>query len=324
MTQLFVSSVDFDAPDLPIVRGRYHFDASLKNLTWFSVGGAADILFKPKDTEDLSDFLKTNTKDHQYPVFVLGAGSNIIVRDGGVRGVVIRLAGSSFSGIHIEDNIIEVGAGALDRTVSLTCQSHGLGGLEFFIGIPGTIGGALAMNAGAYGFETKDRLLWAEAISPDGQIHRLTPKDMGFSYRHCSIPKDWIFTKAAFLADKEDPSVIQDRLTDILARRQATQPVKGRTGGSTFKNPSQDVSDSSVSQARAWELIDAAGCRGMMVGDAMMSELHCNFMMNLGNASAQDLEELGERVRRSVFDTTGVQLSWEILRVGEVSRTTTP
>ncbi len=316
------SAIIMDEPSFPLLctRGRYQFDVPLKALTWFSVGGPAEIIYKPKDSEDLADFLKKNANTYKYPVFVLGAGSNIIVRDGGVKGVVIRLVGASFASIHIEGDVVEVGAGVLDRTLALTCQSYGLGGLEFFIGVPGTIGGALAMNAGAYAAETKDRLSWAEAVSPDGQIHRLTPEEMGFAYRTCAIPSDWIFTRAAFQTTKEDPSVIQGRMTDILARRQATQPVKGRTGGSTFKNPhDEETYLADPTKKRAWQLIDAAGCRGMVHGDAMMSELHCNFMMNMGNANARELEELGEQVKKSVFDTTGETLFWEIRCVGETA-----
>ncbi len=298
-----MSDADTLSFDLPKVRGRYQYDVLLKSLTWFSVGGPASILFKPKDLDDLIFFLKSNT----LPIFTLGAGSNIIIRDGGIRGITLRLIGD-FSQIVVKDHIVEVGAGCLDRTLALTCQSHGLSGLEFFISIPGTIGGALAMNAGAYGVETKDRLLWAEAVTPNGEIHRLSADEMGFGYRKCSVPKDWIFTKAAFYTTQAPQEEIQRRMQDILERRQETQPVKGRTGGSTFKNPENDS---------AWKLIDEAGCRGLMQGDAVISEKHCNFMMNLGNASAKDLEDLGDKVRQRVLETSGVTLDWEILRVGE-------
>lgn len=290
--------------ELPLVRGRYQFHTPLKNFTWFAVGGPTDVLFKPKDVDDLILFLKHNTA----PLFTLGAGSNIIMRDGGIRGVVLRLSGD-FSAIHIQDDhTVEVGAGCLDRTFALTCQSHGLSGMEFFISIPGTIGGALAMNAGAYGHETCDHLLWAEVVTSKGELLRLHPKEMGYSYRHCGLPKDWIFTKACFQVTPSLPTSIQQTMQDILIRRQETQPTKGRTGGSTFKNPT-DYS--------AWKLIDEAGCRGMMVGDAMMSEKHCNFMLNLGNASSHDLEALGEKVRQEVLQHSGISLDWEILRVGE-------
>ena len=291
-------------PTFPLVRGRYQRDSLLKNLTWFAVGGAADILFKPKDVDDLVFFLKNNTS----PVFTLGAGSNIIVRDGGIRGVTLRLSGD-FTKIQIHDNhTVEVGAGCLDRTLALTCQSHGLSGLEFFIGIPGTIGGALAMNAGAYGFETCDSLLWAEVVMPTGEILRLHPKEMRYSYRSCGLPKDWIFTKACFQVTASSPLSIQQTMQDILTKRQETQPTKGRTGGSTFKNPTNHS---------AWKLIHEAGCRGMIVGDAMISEKHCNFMLNLGNASSKDLETLGEKVRQEVLQHSDISLEWEILRVGE-------
>lgn len=288
---------------LPSVRGRYIYNAPLAPLTWFQVGGCADVLFKPKDRDDLAHFLKQNT----LPVWTLGAGSNVIIRDGGVRGVTLRV-GSPFAHIHIEGNEVEVGAGCLDRTLALTCVQQGLGGLEFFISIPGTIGGALRMNAGAYGIETKDYLMWAEALTPSGECVRLTPSEMNMTYRHTSIDPTWIFTKARFRCEREDPLVIQKRLDEILAMRQATQPTKGRTGGSTFKNPLPQ---------RAWELIDQTGCRGMRVGDAVMSEKHCNFMLNEGSASAKDLEELGEHVRAQVLAQTGTTLEWEIKRLGE-------
>lgn len=288
--------------DLPPVRGRYQFNIPLSQLTWFGVGGPAEILFKPKDVRDLCDFIKLNNK----PVFTLGAGSNIIVRDSGISGVTIRLSGS-FAEIKVDGEYIEVGTGCLDRTVAMTCQQYGLTGLEAFIGIPGTIGGALRMNAGAYGFETKDRLIWAEAVTPEGELIQIPVKEMEMSYRHCGLPNDWIFTKALFRCDKSDPANIQTRLQEILETRQATQPVKGRTGGSTFKNPDGHS---------AWKLIDDAGCRGMTVGDAMISEKHCNFMMNMGNACAKDLEELGERVREKVLETQGIELEWEIKRIG--------
>lgn len=288
---------------LPPVRGRYLFEADLSKLTWFGVGGPAEILFKPKDLRDLCEFLSVNT----HPVFTLGAGSNIIVRDGGIKGVTIRLTGP-FAEIKIDGEFIEVGAGCLDRTVAMTCQQQGLSGLEFFISVPGTIGGALRMNAGAYGYETKDRLVWAEAVRPDGEVVQISASEMGMSYRHCGVPDDWIFTRALFHCERDTPENIQARLQDILEKRQATQPTKGRTGGSTFKNPGP---------LSAWKLIDEAGCRGMTLGDAIMSEKHCNFMLNMGNASAQDLEDLGERVRKTVKESTGVELQWEIKRVGE-------
>lgn len=289
---------------LPPVRGRYQFETPLSKLTWFGVGGNADVLFKPKDLRDLCEFLSTNT----FPLFTLGAGSNIIVRDGGIRGITLRLTGP-FADIKIDGDFVEVGAGCLDRTLAMTCQQYGLTGLESFISIPGTIGGALRMNAGAYGFETKDRLIWAEAVKPNGEVVQIPASDMGMSYRHCSIPEDWIFTRTLFQCDHDTPENIQTRLQEILETRQASQPTKGRTGGSTFKNPEPHS---------AWKLIDEAGCRGMTVGDATMSEKHCNFMMNMGNATAKNLEELGERVRTKVLEITGVALTWEIKRIGEV------
>lgn len=294
--------------DLPPVRGRYHEHAPLKNMTWFAVGGPAELLFKPKDISDLGVFLK---KASTLPLTILGAGSNVIVRDGGISGITLKL-GRGFSTLDVYDRHIEVGAGCLDRTLALTCQAHGLSGLEFLIGIPGSVGGALAMNAGAHGVETADRLLWAEAYAPDGSYHRLLPQDIGFDYRTCRIPNGWIFTKAALRVSPSTPERVEKRLRDILQDRQNAQPTHGKTGGSTFKNP----------QSRsAWKLIDEAGCRGMTEGGAMISEKHCNFMLNLGHACAQDLETLGENVRKKVLHTSGIDLIWEIKRLGQYVNT---
>lgn len=265
------------------------------------------MLFRPADVEDLAYFLKHTP--HACPLTVIGVGSNLLVRDGGIKGVVIRLMGKAFTGYQVVGDTIEVAAGCLDRTVALTACEVGLGGLEFLVGIPGTIGGALRMNAGAYGREIKDVLVYAEALDRQGQIHRLSVEDMGFSYRHCQVPSDWIFTKAVLKGTPENPSVIEAKLKDILKTREETQPTKGRTGGSTFRNPDGD---------KAWSLIDQAGCRGAQVGQAQVSTKHCNFLLNLGGASAKDIEELGEMVRERVLKSSGIDLCWEIVQIGEV------
>jgi UDP-N-acetylmuramate dehydrogenase len=245
-------------------------------------------------------------KPTDVPVMVIGVGSNLLVRDGGVDGVVIRL-GRGFSDIAAADEIVEAGAGALDGTVALTAASAGIGGLEFLSGIPGTIGGALRMNAGAYGRELGDALIGATLIKNDGAIAEIAAKDLGLSYRHCSAPEDWIFLSAKLRGERAEPGQIEARMAEIQSRRAATQPVRTRTGGSTFANPPG---------MKAWELIDRAGCRGLRRGDAMVSELHANFLINVGQASAADLEGLGEEVRRRVFEHSGVQLAWEIRRIG--------
>lgn len=291
---------------LPPVRGRYIADARLSEQTWFRVGGTADILYRPADPEDLAHFL--STKPEQAPVYIIGAGSNLLVRDGGMPGVVIRL-GRGFSDIRIEEDLVYVGAGCLDRTVSLSCQEAGVKGLEFLVGIPGTIGGAVRMNAGAYGHEIKDVLVWADVLDSQGKTHRLTPNDLHMAYRHTNLKEGWIVTGAALRGiPGQDPAQIGKTINAILAEREASQPIKGRTGGSTFKNPPHQ---------KAWELIDAAGCRGLRKGDAQVSEKHCNFLLNLDQARANDLESLGEDVKRRVYETSGVSLEWEIVRVGK-------
>ena len=290
--------------DLPIVRGQYRFDAPLSKTNWFGVGGNAEILFKPEDATDLADFLKH--KPASLPVTVIGVGSNLIIRDGGIEGVVIRL-GRGFTGIVAESGIVEAGASVLDVHLANYTAQNGLSGLEFFAGIPGTIGGALAMNAGAYGRETADVLLRAEAVTPEGDIITLQPHEMEYSYRHYGGPKGLIFTRAWFATTPDAPEAIEARITQIQASREATQPIRERTGGSTFQNPPGQ---------KAWALIDAAGCRGLKVGAAQMSELHCNFMINTGGATAADLEALGEEVRARVLAHSGIPLEWEIKRIG--------
>lgn len=291
---------------LPIVRGRYIPNARLAEQTWFRVGGPADVLFRPADEADLSHFLLN--KPEQVPVTIIGTGSNILVRDGGVPGVTIRL-GRGFSDIRIDGDFIHVGAGCLDRTVSLTCRDAGVGNLEFLVGIPGTIGGAVRMNAGAYGQEIKDVLVYADILDPQGKHHRLTPETLQMTYRHTSLQDGWIVTGAVLKgAAGQDPADIGKGIDAILEEREASQPIRGRTGGSTFKNPDHE---------KAWKLIDAAGCRGLKEGDAQVSEKHCNFLLNLDQATANDLESLGEEVKRRVYETSGVCLDWEIVKVGE-------
>tara|TARA_R110000803_G_C11958275_1_gene318424 strand:- start:342 stop:1286 length:945 start_codon:yes stop_codon:yes gene_type:complete len=290
---------------LPKVRGKLREGAQLSKVTWFQVGGPADVLFRPADFDDLAGFLKNKPTD--MPVTVIGVGSNLLVRDGGIRGVVIRL-GRPFTDAMIKDGDIHVGAGALDLNVAQTAQQSGIAGLEFLSGIPGTIGGALRMNAGAYGTEIKDVLVSATAIDGNGLLHTVTPDDMDMTYRHCGVPDDWIFTSAILRGTSGDPGEIANRMAEIQDARAGSQPIKSRTGGSTFANPTPD---------RAWELIDAAGCRGLTIGGAQMSPHHCNFMINLGTATAFDLEQLGDEVKKRVKDHSGVELRWEIRRIGE-------
>lgn len=289
---------------LPATRGRLRGDAELGKATWFQTGGHAEALFRPDDTEDLSDFLRQVPAD--IPLTILGVGSNLLVRDGGVEGVVIRL-GRGFSTCYSQGDRLVVGAGCLNANATVIAQQYGIGGLEFLSGIPGTIGGALAMNAGAYGVETKDVLVQAEALDPKGGKHVLTSDQIGYSYRQSRLPEGWIFTQAILQGKAEKPEKIAARMEAIAAERNATQPVRARTGGSTFKNPSGH---------KAWQLIDEAGCRGMKLGGAQMSELHCNFMINTGNATSADLEALGEKVREKVYATSGIGLEWEIKRLG--------
>lgn len=289
---------------LPNVRGRYLFNVPLAPITWFRVGGLAQLTFKPADIQDLCLFLQNRPGD--LPFHVMGVGSNLLVRDGGIEGVVVRL-GQGFTNMYVNETTIDVGAGVLDRNVSsLSCEA-GMSGLEFLCGIPGTIGGALRMNAGAYGSDISQILVYALAVDPKGKLHRLTPQDLGLSYRHCDLPKDWIFVGARLKGDVGRAQDIQDKISSFLAERERTQPVKMRTGGSTFANPED---------TKAWELIEKAGCRGLKKGGAMMSELHCNFMINTGTATASDLEALGEEVRQRVLAATGIELKWEIERMG--------
>jgi UDP-N-acetylmuramate dehydrogenase len=293
------------APDL---RGRLLANQPLAELTWFRVGGPAQVLFVPEDESDLGYFLASLPAG--IPVTVIGLGSNLIVRDGGVAGVVIRL-GRGFGQVAIDGLNVSAGAAVPDVKVARTAQEAGIAGLAFMRGIPGGIGGALRMNGGAYGGETKDVLIEARAVDRQGRTHVLSNAEMNYTYRHCGVPDDYIFTQGLFAGRRGDPAAIAAEMDKITESREATQPVKSRTGGSTFKNPPGH---------KAWQLIDAAGCRGLRSGDAQVSELHCNFLINLGNASAGDIEGLGETVRDRVRQHSGIELEWEIERIGSPAR----
>lgn len=293
---------------LPAVRGRYSENVPLAPITWFRVGGPAEVLFRPADEADLAAFIAHRPAD--IALTVLGVGSNLLVRDGGVPGVVVRL-GRAFATIEAEADEIVAGAGALDGNVARVAEDAGIGGLEFLSGVPGTIGGALRMNAGAYGGETKNIVREVRALAPNGLIHRLDAAALGFGYRSCALPREWIFLSARLRGRVEACEAIAARMAEIRRRREESQPIRARTGGSTFANPPG---------AKAWELIDRAGCRGLAIGAAKVSEQHCNFLINTGTASAADLEALGEEVRRRVFAATGVRLSWEIDRIGLVEK----
>ncbi len=290
---------------MPQLRGRLLSNQSLAELTWFRVGGPAQVLFMPEDEADLAYFLAQLPAD--IPVTVIGLGSNLIVRDGGVPGVVIRL-GRGFGEVKVEAPArIRAGTAVPDVKVSRAAQEAAIAGLAFFRGIPGAIGGALRMNGGAYGRETKDALIEARGVDRQGRVRVFSNGDMHYNYRHCGAPDDVIFTEALFEGAPGDPAQIAAEMEKITDSREATQPIKSRTGGSTFKNPPGH---------KAWQLIDAAGCRGLKVGDAQVSEMHCNFLINLGSATAADIETLGETVRAQVKDSSGVELEWEIKRIG--------
>jgi UDP-N-acetylmuramate dehydrogenase len=290
---------------LPKLRGRLLPNQSLAELTWFRVGGPAQVLFMPEDEVDLAYVLEQLPAE--IPVTVIGLGSNLIVRDGGVPGVIIRL-GRGFNDVKVEAGTrIRAGTAVPDVKVSRAAQEAALAGLAFFRGIPGAVGGALRMNGGAYGRETKDALIEARGVDRQGRVHVFNNADMHYSYRHCGAPEDIIFTHALFQGSPGDPAAIAAEMDKITESREATQPIKSRTGGSTFKNPQGH---------KAWQLIDAAGCRGLKVGEAQVSEMHCNFLINCGAATAADIEGLGETVRQRVKDSSGVELEWEIKRVG--------
>jgi UDP-N-acetylmuramate dehydrogenase len=288
----------------PKLRGRLLPNQSLAELTWFRVGGPAQVLFMPEDEDDLAYFLGALPAD--IAVTVVGLGSNLIVRDGGVAGVVVRL-GRGFNDVTVDGMRVVAGTAVPDVKVARSAQEASIAGLAFLRGIPGAIGGALRMNGGAYKGETKDVLVEARAVDRQGRIHMLSNADMHYTYRHCGAPEDFIFTQATFEGTSGDRAAIAAEMDKITESREATQPIKSRTGGSTFKNPPG---------GKAWQLIDAAGCRGLVVGGAQVSELHCNFLINLGTATAADIETLGETVRKRVEESSGVDLEWEIKRIG--------
>ena len=290
---------------LPPVRGSITRDAPLKDLVWFRAGGSAEILFRPADVEDLASFLAA--RPASLRVCVIGVGSNLLVRDGGIPGAVVRLS-SAFGKITCEGTRVRAGAAALDGAVARAAADAGIAGLEFLRGVPGTIGGALRMNAGCYGSEIKDVFVEAVAMDAKGNKIRLSAADMGFEYRKAKgAGEDLIFVEAVLEGRKDDPAAIRARMEELSANREASQPIKSKTGGSTFKNPPGH---------KAWQLIDQAGCRGLMIGAAQVSEKHTNFLINTGDATAADLEALGEEVRKRVQDKSGVTLEWEIKRVG--------
>jgi UDP-N-acetylmuramate dehydrogenase len=292
------------AAQMPNLRGSLVGNAPMASLSWFRTGGPAQVLFGPADETDLAYFLAR--LDPAIPVLLLGAGSNILVRDGGIEGVVIRL-GKGFQEVTIEGLFLRAGAGCLDVKLASAAAKASIAGLSFFRGIPGTIGGALRMNAGAYGAETRDVLVSSRGVDRTGKIVEFSKADMGFSYRHCGVADDVIFTHAVFAGAAGDPQTIFAEMAEITRARSSAQPVNTRTGGSTFKNPPGH---------KAWELIDKAGCRALALGDAQVSKLHCNFLINRGKATSADLETLGELVRARVLETSGIALEWEILRVG--------
>jgi UDP-N-acetylmuramate dehydrogenase len=290
----------------PALRGRVAANAPIAETTWFRTGGPAELLFSPVDEEDLAYAL--SALPPTIPVTTIGLGSNLIVRDGGVEGLVIRLGGRAFNAIDImEESRVVAGAAAPDQFVAKAAAIAGVAGLAFLRGVPGSVGGALRMNAGAHGGETKDVLIEAHGVDRSGTRHVFSNADMGFSYRHSSAPEDVVFTRAAFQGTRGDPAEIEAEMERITRAREASQPIREKTGGSTFKNPPGH---------KAWELIDRAGCRGLTLGDAQVSTMHCNFLINRGKASAADLEALGEEVRRRVLEASGVQLEWEIKRIG--------
>ena len=289
---------------LPLVRGRLTANAPIGRQTWFGVGGPAEVMFRPADAEDLADFLLGLPSE--IPVTVIGVGSNLLVRDGGIPGVTIRL-GRGFANIAIAHGEVRAGAGALDRIVAYAAAEAELAGLEFLSGIPGTIGGTLRMNAGAYGTEIKDVLVSATAIDRNGRSHVIDRASMKFAYRHCGVDREWVFLEARLHGIACSRAEIDKRLISIREMRETSQPVRARTSGSTFANPPGEA---------AWRLIDVVGCRGLRRGGAMVSQKHANFLINTGNATAADIESLGEEVRLRVYEMTGVVLEWEIHRIG--------
>jgi UDP-N-acetylmuramate dehydrogenase len=290
---------------MPELRGRLLGNEPLAPLTWFRVGGPAQLLFTPADEADLAYFLARLPTE--IPVYPIGVGSNLIVRDGGLPGVAIRLSPRGFGTVTTEGEFIRAGAAALDRRAAEAAAAALLGGLEFYFGIPGSIGGALRMNAGANGGETRDVLVEARGVTRAGEIQVFSNADMGFTYRHCAVPEGVIFTEARYRGRPEAAETIRARMAEVQAHRETAQPIREKTGGSTFKNPPGHS---------AWKLIDAAGMRGHRVGGAQVSPMHCNFLINTGDASAADIETLGETVRAKVKATSGIELTWEIKRIG--------
>lgn len=287
----------------PVLRGRVTANADLAKTSWFRVGGPAEVLVRPADEDDLIAFLQQRPA---APITVLGVTSNVLIRDGGIPGYVLKL-GRGFASIRHEGTDVIAGAAALDVNIARYAAAAGIGGLEFLVGVPGTLGGALRMNAGAYGSEIRDVLVEAHALDVNGNRLVLDPSAMQLGYRHCGAPRDLVFTGARLRGVPADPAVVEARMAAIQAQREATQPIRSRTGGSTFRNPDG---------AKAWELIDRAGCRGLRLGGAQVSEQHCNFLINTGNATAAELEDLGEMVRARVLAATGIELRWEIKRLG--------
>lgn len=291
---------------LPELRGKLKAGAPLKDFTWFRAGGPAEVLYSPADEADLAYFMKGTPTD--IPVTIIGLGSNLLVRDGGIEGVVIRL-GRGFGEIAVEEGSrLRVGAAVPDVKVARAAADAGIAGLSFYRGIPGCVGGALRMNGGAHGRETREVVVEARAVDREGKVHVFRVAELHYEYRHCGVPDDLIFTEALFQGEPGEPAKILAEMDGIAAYREQAQPIKSRTGGSTFKNP--------PGEKKAWQLIDAAGCRGLAVGDAKVSEMHCNFLINEGNATGADIEKLGETVRARVKETSGVELEWEIKRLG--------
>ncbi len=304
------------ANSLPPVRGTLTENRDLASLTWMRVGGPADVLFQPADADDLADFLAA--LDPKVPVFPMGVGSNLIVRDGGIRGVVIRL-GRGFNAISIQGDLVTAGAAALDSHVARKAAQAGLD-LTFLRTIPGAIGGAIRMNAGCYGSYIADVFQSANGITRGGEMVTLDATDLAFAYRNSTLPDGWVLTQATLKAPAGDPAVLEARMADQIAKRDATQPTKDRTAGSTFRNPagfSSTGRSDDTHELKAWKVIEDAGMRGATLGGAQMNPKHPNFLTNTGDATAHDLEELGERVRKKVYDSSGLRLIWEIKRVGE-------
>ena len=303
---------------LPQVSGRYNFAAPIGIQSWFGCGGNADILFKPEDTQDLAIFLKNCPSE--IDIHVMGVGSNIIIRDGGLRGAMVRL-GRAFNSIELnqDTNLVEVGGAVLDANLARASAQFALDGLAFYAGIPGTIGGAVKMNAGAYGGETKDLLHSIEIVTRRGETKILAAQELSLSYRHSELPDGVIVTKAFFKAEKGRSKALLSRIEEIKKKRNETQPIKEKTGGSTFANPllGQLEKASLNPDTKVWQLIDKVGGRGLMVGGAQMSEKHCNFMINTGDATSTDLEALGEEIKKRVYEKFGIELRWEIQRLGE-------